>query len=87
MVRAIKSICKCVCVCVCVSGLWLRMGYTVMHGIPISSPPILMTSLPYPRTQWYYPSGPPGGLARGGLNENIVSWLWDSVAVARSSTT
>ncbi len=40
-----------VCVCVCVSGLRLRMGYTVMHEIPISSPPILMTSLPYPRTQ------------------------------------
>jgi hypothetical protein len=38
-------------VCVCVSDLWLRMGYTVMHEIPISSPPILMTSLPYPRTQ------------------------------------
>ncbi len=37
--------------CVCVSGLRLQMGYTVMHEIPISSPPILMTSLPYPRTQ------------------------------------
>ncbi len=40
----------CVCVCVCV----LASGYgwgTVMHEIPISSSPILMTSLPYPRTQ------------------------------------
>jgi hypothetical protein len=37
--------------CVCVSGLRLRMGYTVMHEIPISSPPISITSLPYPRTQ------------------------------------
>ncbi len=42
---------NCVCVCVCVSGLRLRMGYTVMHEIPISIPPTLMTSLPYPRTQ------------------------------------
>jgi hypothetical protein len=38
-------------VCVFFSGLRLRMGYTVMHEIPISSPPILMTSLPHPRTQ------------------------------------
>jgi hypothetical protein len=38
-------------VCVCVSGLRLWMGYTVMHEIPISSPPISMTSIPYPRTQ------------------------------------
>jgi hypothetical protein len=48
-----------VCVCVCVSGLRLRMWYTVMHEIPISSHPILMTSLPYPRTQWYYSSSTP----------------------------
>jgi hypothetical protein len=41
---------KVVNVCVCV----LASGYgwgTVMHEIPISSSPILMTSLPYPRTQ------------------------------------
>jgi hypothetical protein len=37
-----------VCVCVLASGY----GWgTVMHEIPISSFPILMTSLPYPRTQ------------------------------------
>ncbi len=47
------------CVCVCVSGLQLQMGYTLMHEIPISSPPILMTSLPYPRTQQYYSSSAP----------------------------
>ena len=38
------------CVCVCV---FLASGYgwgTVMHEISISSFPILMTSLPYPRT-------------------------------------
>jgi hypothetical protein len=37
-----------VCVCVLTSGY--NWG-TVMHEIPISSFPILMTSLPYPRTQ------------------------------------
>jgi hypothetical protein len=37
-----------VCVCVLASGY--NWG-TVMHEIPISSFPILMTSLPYPRTQ------------------------------------
>jgi hypothetical protein len=34
--------------------VFLASGYgwgTVMHEIPISSSPILMTSLPYPRTQ------------------------------------
>ncbi len=52
-----------------------------MHEIPISSAhPV--ESLPYPRAQWYYSSGPPGGLAREGSKESVVSWLWDSVATA-----
>ncbi len=61
-------------VCVCV---FLASGYgwvTVMHEIPISIAQPL-TSLPYPRTQEYYSSGPPGGLAREGSNEPIVSWF------------
>ncbi len=57
-----------VCVCVCV----LASGYgwgTVMHEIPISSFHILMTSLPYPRTQQYYSSSAP---PRGGCSHEKV---------------
>ncbi len=42
--------------------VFLASGYrwgTVMHEIPISSFPILLTSLPYPRTQQYYSSSAP----------------------------
>ncbi len=67
--------------CVCVFLASRYRWVTVMHEIPISSAHLL-TSLPYPRTRLYYSSGPPGGLAREGSNEPVVSWLWDSMAAA-----
>ena len=41
-----------------------------------------MMSPPYPRSQLYYSSGSPGGLAREVSDEAVVSRMLDSVAAA-----